>query len=97
VVFGLGQQLDAMALERGDDLCPHLAAHMPVAQFFGDMLLTTDLEALHGSLRDASGLGAKAGTRPTGQTTSCARCLHCSHRALIAAASALHVSRHPVL
>jgi hypothetical protein len=41
--------------ERGDDLCPHLAAHMPVAQFFGDMLLFTDLEALHGSLRDASG------------------------------------------
>jgi IS605 OrfB family transposase len=48
-----GQQLDAMALR--DDFRPHLAADMPVAQFFGDVLLTTDLEALHSSLRDASG------------------------------------------
>ena len=82
MLVGLGQQLDAMAFERDDDLCPHLAAHMPVAQFFGDMLLTTDLEALHGSLRDASGLGAKAGTRPTGQTTSCSRCLSSRSRLL---------------
>jgi hypothetical protein len=29
---------------------------MPVAAFFGNGLLATDLEALHGSPRDASGL-----------------------------------------
>jgi hypothetical protein len=27
-----------MALERGDDLRPHLAAHMPAAEFFGDVV-----------------------------------------------------------
>jgi hypothetical protein len=43
---GLGQQLDAVALECGDDLCPHLAAHMPVAALFGNGLLATDLEAI---------------------------------------------------
>jgi hypothetical protein len=26
VLVGLGQQFDAMALERGDDFCPHPAA-----------------------------------------------------------------------
>jgi hypothetical protein len=57
MVIGLGQQLDTVALERGDDLGPHLAADMPVAQFLGDVLLATDLEAVHGSLRDACGLG----------------------------------------
>jgi hypothetical protein len=57
VFVGLGQQLDAMALDRRDDLRPHLAADMPVAQFFGNVRLATDLEAVHGSLRDAGGLG----------------------------------------
>ena len=33
VLVGLGQQRDAMALKRGDKLRPHIAAHMPVAQF----------------------------------------------------------------
>jgi hypothetical protein len=61
VFFGLGQQFDAMALERGDDLCPHLAADMPVAEFLGNVLLATDLKAVHGSLRDAGGLGELCG------------------------------------
>jgi hypothetical protein len=55
VIFGLGQQLDAMALECRDDLCPHLPADMPVAALFGNGLLATELEAVHGSLRDAGG------------------------------------------
>jgi hypothetical protein len=29
MLLTLGQQLDAMALERGDDLRPHVAAEMP--------------------------------------------------------------------
>ena len=49
----LGQQL-AMALERGDDLRPYLAAHMPVAALLCNGPLTADLEAVHG-LRGTAG------------------------------------------
>jgi hypothetical protein len=57
VLVGLWQQFDAMTLERRDNLRPHLSAHMPVAAFFGDVELATNLEAMHGSHGDAGGLG----------------------------------------
>jgi hypothetical protein len=42
VVFGLGKQFNTVALERGDDLCPYVATHVTVAQFFGNVLLAAD-------------------------------------------------------
>jgi hypothetical protein len=44
VLVGLGQQVYAMVLVVRDDLGPHLAAHMPVAAFLGEVQLATDLE-----------------------------------------------------
>jgi hypothetical protein len=70
VVLGLRQQLDAMALERGNDLCPDFAAHMPVARFLGNVQLATDLEAVHGAWRDAGGLG-EFGDREFSQGACC--------------------------
>jgi hypothetical protein len=43
----VGQQLDTVALERGDDPVPYLTADMPVAAFIGNVQLTADLEAMH--------------------------------------------------
>jgi hypothetical protein len=57
VLVGLGQQFDALALEHGDDLRPYLAADIPVAALIGKCAARTDLEAVHGSRRDAGGLG----------------------------------------
>jgi hypothetical protein len=51
MVIGLGQQLDTVALERGNDPVPDLTADMTVAAFFGNVQLAADLEAIHGSLR----------------------------------------------
>jgi hypothetical protein len=45
VLVGHGQQLDAMALEHGDNLRPHIAPHVPVAAFLGNVQLATDLKA----------------------------------------------------
>jgi hypothetical protein len=57
VLVCLWQQLDAMALQRSDDLCPHFATHMPVAPFLGNVQLATDFEAMHGAWRHSCGLG----------------------------------------
>jgi hypothetical protein len=51
------QQLDAMALDCDDNLRPHVAAHMPLTAFFGNVQLATDLNALHGSRGDVGGIG----------------------------------------
>jgi hypothetical protein len=54
---GFGYEFDAVMRERGDNPVPYLTADMPVAAFFGDVQLATNLEPMHGSHGHAGGLG----------------------------------------
>jgi hypothetical protein len=54
---GFGYEFDGVTRERGDDPVPYFTAHVPMAPFFGDVQLATDLEAMHGSHGDVGGLG----------------------------------------
>jgi hypothetical protein len=57
VLVGLGEQFDAMPLERADNPIPDFTTDVTVAALFGDGQGSADFEAMHSAQGDAGSLG----------------------------------------